>query len=247
VLNTCNAEGTDCDTVYLGLSDTGERILTADPTTLTANTANNAVTLRLRESNLTPVQNETIAYVITLPSSNQSNATVILNGSAAINGTVTTDLNGNALANISSSSVAPGETITINFSATNVDNPAVVTIIPPEAGAASATVFDPGPAEPKTVQLQFLRDDGSPMADVLVSDTIEATECSAGGTPPSATVSYDPASRITDANGRISATVTVQGDVGDVINVTFFTDSGARRTIPFPIVDDQLSASCPGT
>jgi hypothetical protein len=231
-LNTCDAAGSNCGPVYLGVSDpTTDKVnLTASLTTLPPNTSS-SVELCLKDVNFAPLQASTINYDIGATGS----GTVEINGNSARSGTLVTGSNGCVTAAITSSGQIPGSAaIDINFSAPNAQ-PVTVQVTSPGAGklevgalcdieaylqyqqdvaeyqqclATAAAPEDCGtaPALPQTVSCSFdmrlVDDRGAPIPDIVVTYSTEGTVIR--------NITFDPAFGqfgITDANGLVTAEV----------------------------------------
>ena len=238
--------------VYLGVSNGGDRILRASQTSLSANTTTNVV-LCLWDANLAPLPTAFIDYAIGPTGS----ATVTVNGSGADSGVLQTDANGCTTATVSSSGqMENSPAIPVVFDTDGLALPLQILIKSPGAGNLGATIGDsnPGDTGEKRVTLQLLGDDGTAIADTRITDevTVEDKDNSCDGFPPrqnvpaAATVTYDPATQLTDAQGRLVSLVDVRGDNGDLITVKYTSFGGAITEVKFPVVQDDLATCAEG-
>ena len=136
ILNTCNAEGTSCGSVFLPVSDGTNITLTTSATELGPNSST-AVQLCLEDINFTPLQGTAIRYDIP---SGLGTATVTVNGDAG-DGAVLTGGDGCVTVTIESSGQQPGtDPIIILFDADGLLTPVEISISDPGAGNLSGTV-----------------------------------------------------------------------------------------------------------
>ena len=249
VLNPCDAQGQNCGSVYLGVTDGTDVRLTASQTTLPPNTTS-PVELCLKDRNFAPIQGGTLRYDIGAVGA----ATATIDGSAALSGAVLAGGNGCATVNVTTAGQIPGTPpIEITFSAANAQ-PVVVVVSGPGTGRLElaqqcdleeflayrrallryqqclATAEDPvacgaPPAPPLTVacayNLRLVDDRGAPIPDIVVTYRVE-------GTVP-VRIDFDPAFGefgITDTEGRVSAEVEYQ--TGGETTITF--QAGAAET-----------------
>lgn len=244
VLNTCDVEGNNCSPVFLGVSDGTDRILTTSTTTLGANSASD-VKLCLKDANLAPLPAAEIIYAVGSPGS----ATVTINDNAANLGSLFTMADGCVTATVASSSqIAGSEPITLTFTSEGVTAPVEITVNSPNAGNLIGTI------DGTTVNLQLIDDNGTPISDTFISHNYEATDkdnsCTTEGSENSnklagADVSYDPVSQLTDTEGRLTAFVTLSGDSGDAVTITFETLGGATYKVTFSNLEEAPNCPAP--
>lgn len=236
VLNTCDAEGSNCGSVFLGVSDGTNRILTTSATTLGANSASD-VKLCLKDANLAPLPATEITYAIGAPGS----ATVTVNGDATNLGSLFTMGDGCVTATIASAGQVLGsEPVTLTFTSESVAKPVEITINAPGAGILTGTISS------NTVTLRLIDNNGMPVPGTYISDTWEATDVvptddpntpedeSLGNTIPSGFCTYEPSTQLTDAEGLLTATVNTNlGESGDAVTVTFIAVGGSTFSATF--------------
>lgn len=222
ILNTCNASGENCGSVYLPATDGSDIILTADPTVLSANSTSD-VTLCLSDRNLTPLPGTPIFYNF---EGNLGSASITVNGNPASSGAVVTGGNGCAVATVASSGQAPGsESIFVTFDADNSNPEEAVTVEIRGPGAGNllasldcggAVCIDQDPENLNvggvtgvpaggdlscTIDLLLLDDRGGVISDIVVTHTSDQQLNS---------ISYDPAFGnfgITGTDGAVAASV----------------------------------------
>ena len=245
VLNTCDANGANCNSVYLPVTDGTDITLTASPTVLGPNTST-PLTLCLRDRNFAPIQATAISYDI---DSFLGSASVTIDGSSALSGTLQTGADGCVSVVVESTGQLPGtDPIPISFDADGVAEPVVVEIVGPGGGTISALFgcdafcVDQDPDTPNvagiggvliggtvncTVDLLLTDDRGGPIPDVPLSHTSDNP----------ANVVYSPPSGnfgITDENG--ANFVTVSANSAALPTVTFVAGS-ASVDVPLTLPD----------
>lgn len=232
VLNTCNTQGTDCDPVFLGaLESDPERpriFTTSAPSSLMLG-PNTAVDVEfcVRDPNFTPVPVEQITYSI---SSNRA-AVITVNGSPADVGTLLTRGDGCVTATIAATGqIAGSDDITVRFT-TDGAEPIELMIVGPGAGNLTGTITRT--ATGATVSLRLIDNNGRPIPDTFINHTTDPqnvdNQCTSmpprSDIPAGAIVTYDPATQVTDAEGRLTAFIEFFGDAGDMVTITFATVS----------------------
>ena len=168
ILNTCDAKGAGCKSVYLDVTNGSDRTLTVSTTTLGPNRSTN-VQMCLRDRNFTPLPATEIRYNI----GSTGPATVTVNGVAGNKGAFFTEGDGCRTVPIASSGQIPGSLpIDLNFTSDFVAAPAKITIKSPGAGKLDGLFsceFDFEKATAKcTGTLRLTDDEGTPMPDVLI-------------------------------------------------------------------------------
>ncbi|MCP5159369.1 MAG: putative Ig domain-containing protein [Gammaproteobacteria bacterium] len=209
-LNTCDASGANCKSVYLGVTNGSDRTLTVSTISLGPNRSTD-VRMCLRDVNFTPLPATAIRYdvgargpaVVTLTANGVTNANV--------RGSFLTGSDGCTTVAIASSGQIPGsQEIPIEFTSDNVATPAVVTIRSPGAGKMDG-LFDcqVNPEEGTgacTGTLRLTDDEGSPIAGILIA----VGDIQAAGR---FTLTFDPAEGNfgkTDDQGEVQVTVSME-------------------------------------
>ena len=171
VLNTCDAKGANCKSVYLGATNGSDRTLTVSTTTLGPNRSTD-VRMCLRDVNFTPLPATEIRYTI----GSAGPATVTVNGVANTTnnkGAFFTGSDGCAVATIASSGQIPGSSpIELLFTSDFVAVPATITIRSPGAGHLEGLFQcefkpDEGTGLCKGT-LRLTDDEGAPMSGILI-------------------------------------------------------------------------------
>lgn len=237
VLNTCDANGRNCGSVFLPVSDGANITLTASPTLLGAN-ADTPLTLCLRDENFTPIQAGQIRY--TIPSG-LGLTVVTVGGSTATSGSLTTGAGGCVTTVVSASGQPPdSESIVLEFTADGVSQPVEVTVQGPGAGTLAGVLSCGNPLQNDqqcrqevscTVDLQLLTDRGGPFADVLVLFTNDELISNPRFTPAAGSFGR------TNANGEVRFEAGFQTDRNTSID---FTAGGATLgfNVAFPQCED---------
>lgn len=178
ILNTCDRNGTNCNSVYLGVTNGADRTLTVSATSLKPNSTTD-VQMCLRDANFTPLPATEIRYDIGA----KGQAKVKVNGKEGTPGKVMSGANGCATVTISSSGQIPGsEEIPLLFTADYVVAPATVTIRSPGAGKLEGLFNCKNTPAEGTGRcegtLRLTDDEGSPIPDMLigVGDVVAAGE-----------------------------------------------------------------------
>lgn len=235
VLNTCDANGSNCGSVFLPATDGSDIILTADPTVLSANSTSD-VTLCLRDRNSTPLLGTPISYNF---DSNLGAASVTINGNPASSGSLVTGTDGCVVATVASSGQAPDtESILITFDADNAnpENAVTVEIRSPGAGNLTASldcggqvcIDRSGDPEPLSCTIDLLLTDGrgGPIPEVPITHTTSTST----STVPLLEIAYAPPSGnfgITDQGGSNAVSVSASTEV-ELPTITFA--AGAATT-----------------
>jgi len=251
VLNTCDASGANCNSVYLGATNGTDVVLTTSATTLQPNSTT-PVRLCLKDQNLTPLPATQIRYDVGATGV----AVVKINGATGKQGTLVTGADGCVTATIAVSGQPLGSAdIVITFTADNVGTPVTVTIKGPGAGkldGAGTCDITPVKGDDKgnvtspstgtcTVTMQLVDDNFVPQAGVLI--TANPTKVPEGGTVSE--VTFDPAEGVygkTDVDGSLVATFTVTGGQatgGGEFTITFKVLNGTATlafTVTLPVV-----------
>ncbi len=222
VLNTCDATGANCGSVYLGASDgTNVSLTTSVPQgqQLKANSSTD-VTLCLKDPNFAPLPATTIDYAI----GNTGAATVTVNGNSATVGTLNTGSDGCVTVPVASSGQVPGsQPVPVSFDAEGVATPVTLEIAAPGdgnlTGITNCSIDQEKLTGQCTVNLLLTDDNGSPVSGVMIGLQ----------DPPGDpfTINFSPASGgfgVTNEQGRVTATINLQGP-GDYA-FTFATQSG---------------------
>jgi hypothetical protein len=215
-LNTCDANGANCQSVFLGVTNGTDVTLTTSATELGPNSST-PVKLCLKDPNFTPLPATAIRYDM----SSTGMATVKVNEVEGKQGSVMTGADGCATAIISSSGQPLGsKDIVLTFNADNVSTPVKVTIKGPGAGkldgisSCQITVVGTNKTNPVTppegkcdVEMSLVDDNFTPVPGILIT--------LGSFTPPGEiTVAFAPAEGNygkTDENGALKATVTFKG------------------------------------
>ena len=251
-LNTCDAQGQNCNSVYLDVTNGTDRILTVSETVLAPNSTS-TVELCLLDVNRTPLPGEGIDYDI----GPQGSATVTIDGDPSDSGTVLTGIDGCVTITIVSTGQIEGSAaIPISFDSDNVAVPVTVTINGPAGGnlLGIVNVVDGS----GTIELQLIDSNGIPIPDTFISNTVATTDVDNACTEdpevpgsfdrdnvvPSATVSYEPPTQLTDADGGLTVFVELIGDNGDTITLTFTSFGGSTFTVTFTIIEQGFPV-CP--
>ncbi|MFZ4790889.1 MAG: beta strand repeat-containing protein [Candidatus Competibacteraceae bacterium] len=207
VLNTCNASGGACKSVFLDVTNGSDRTLTVSTTTLGPNRTTN-VQMCLRDSKFSPLPATEIRYNI----GSAGPATVTVNGITGNKGGFFTGGDGCAAVPIASSGQIPGsQPILLNFTSDFVAAPATITINAPGAGQMDglfSCTFEFDKAKAKCTGILRLTDaEGSPMANVPIA----LGNVSAAGLYK---LTFDPASGAfgkTNAEGQTNVVVEMDG------------------------------------
>lgn len=258
VLNTCDANGANCNSVYLPVTTGTDISLTVAPTELGANTVT-PISLCLRDRNFAPIPAALIDYDI---SGALGSASVTINDNDALSGILQTEGDGCVTAIVASSGQAPGtEPIPITFTAGGVAEPVVLNINGPGTGKLSATIscggefciqkqqvsangcqLEPVPPGPIscTVDLLLTDDRGGVIPDIPITHTSDQILLG---------ITYNPALGnfgITDENGENGVSVTANTDALPTITFeagTATVDASlvlpdcAPPTLPDPLPD----------
>lgn len=208
ILNTCDASGGNCKSVFLDVTNGSDRKLTVSTNTLGPNRTTN-VQMCLRDSKFSPLPATEIRYDI----GSTGPATVTVNGVAGNKGAFFTGGDGCAVVPIASSGQIPGsQPILLNFTSDFVAVPATITIKSPGAGKLDGLFScefapDKGTGECKGT-LRLTDDEGSPIPDVGITlgDVTAAGPFKVTYVPVDTT---NPAFGVTDANGEVQVTVTM--------------------------------------
>lgn len=217
ILNTCDANGAGCKSVYLDVTSGSDRRLTVSATTLGPNRSTD-VQMCLRDRNFNPLPATEIRYNI----GSAGPATVTVDGVAGNEGAFFTGGDGCRTVTIASSGqVLGGQPILLNFTSDFVATPATITIRSPGAGKLDGLFsceFDFEKATAKcTGTLRLTDDEGTPMKDVLIG----VGNISAAG---QFKLTFDPAQGTcpndcfgkTDDQGQVKVTVELDGP-GDYV------------------------------
>ncbi len=211
ILNTCDARGAACKSVYLDVTNGSNRTLTVSTTSLGPNRSTD-VRMCLRDVNFTPLPATEIRYTI----GSVGAATVSVNGvpnPPTNKGAFLTGGDGCAVAKIASSGQIPGSPpITLSFTSDFVAAPATLTIASPGAGKLEGLFqceFKPDLGTGLCQgTLRLTDDEGAPMAGVLINvgtvvapGPFELTFNPAGDTPNFGK---------TDDQGEVQVTVDLQ-------------------------------------
>lgn len=250
VLNTCDANGADCNSVFLPVTNGTDIVLTASPTVLDAN-ASTPLTLCLRDPNFAPLPATEITYNF---ESGLGTATVTIDGDDAPSGVLTTGAGGCVTVTVEASGQAPGtEPIPITFEADGVAEPVVVEIPSPGAGNLLATldcggqvcvdrtddegnpITNPAPLS-CTVGLLLTDDRGGPIPDIPITHSSSAPLLSYAYNPPFGDFG------ITDENGGNTFSATAN-TVGDPPTITFA--AGAASTAVALALPDCIEGEPP--
>jgi len=236
ILNTCDSNGANCGSVYLGATDGTDRVLTVSATSLGPNRSTD-VRMCLRDVNFSPLPATEIRYDVGA----RGPATVTVNGVADIQGAFFTGQDGCTTVTIASSGQIPGsQEIPLQFTSNNVATPADLTIRSPGAGKIDGFFdcqFTPELGTGAcTGTLRLTDDEGSPMSEVLIAvGNIEA----AGRF----SLSFDPAEGEfgkTDDQGEVQVAVSMERP-GDYV-FPFQTASGGTATFTL-----NVTVPAPGT
>ncbi len=190
ILNTCDAQGKNCKSVYLGVTNGFDRTLTVSAANLGPNRSTE-VRMCLRDPNLTPLPATEIRYDI----GSVGPAKVTINDKEGSKGALLTGSEGCANVKITSSGQIPGsQPIEIQFTSDYVAAPVPVTIKSPGAGKMDGLFscefeFDKGAATCSGT-LRLTDDEGSPMSGV--SESIENSDSVTTRIPPVASLSRIP-------------------------------------------------------
>ena len=224
ILNTCDRNGANCKSAYLGVTNGSDRTLTVSATSLGPNRSTD-VQMCLRDVNFTPLPATEIRYDI----GSRGPAKVTVNGLEDNPGKILTGENGCTVAKIASSGQIPGsQEIPLQFTADYVAEPATVTIRSPGAGKMDGFFTCVNTPSEGTGQcegtLRLTDDEGSPMADVLIAlGSVVA--------PGEFELTFNPADGVfgkTDVNGQLQVTVEMKSP-GEY-TFPFQTASGGTAT-----------------
>ena len=214
ILNTCDANGENCNSVYLPVSDGTNVVLTASPTELGPNTTT-PLTLCLRDENFTPIPGGQIGYNVDsflgsakvfIRTDPDEVAGLDIDGTPSdLAGALQTGAGGCVAAFVRSANQAPGtDPIKITFNSDGVAEPVEVEIQSPGAGNLSSslncTVAQCGATSRCTVDLLLTDDRGGRISGVLVTASGDGAEVSFA----------DGNFGTTDENGEVVATVTYE-------------------------------------
>jgi hypothetical protein len=214
ILNTCDVNGENCNSVYLPISDGTNVLLTASPTELGPNTTT-PLTLCLRDENFTPIPGGQIRYnvdsflgsakVFIRTDPNEVAGLDIDGTPSDLAGALPTGGDGCVTAFVRSTGQAPGtDPIKITFNSDGVAEAVEVEIQSPGAGNLSSslncTVAQCDATSRCTVDLLLTDDRGGRISGVLVTASGDGAEVSFPGG----------GSGTTDENGQVVATVTYQ-------------------------------------
>ena len=228
ILNTCNADGTSCGSVFLPVSDGTNITLTTSATELGPNTSTD-VQLCLLDINFTPLQGTAIRYDIP---AGLGTAVVTVNGDAG-DGTVLTGGDGCATVTIASTGQQPGtDPIIITFDADGVAEPVEITISGPGAGNINLTAdCDLGETLDYSLFLRCSNPDGSPLdtnnGDVIPGDCPRngaITDLSGLPNAPPATIACSITILVTDDRGGAIPDVRVTHETTGVTLTSFSYD-----------------------
>ena len=209
VLNTCDATGANCGSVYLGASDgTNVSLTTSVPQgqQLKANGSTDVI-LCLKDPNFAPLPATTIDYAI----GNTGAATVTVNGNSATEGTLSTGGDGCVTAPVASNGQVPGsQPVPINFDAGGVATPVTLEIAAPGdgnlTGITNCSINQENLTGQCTVNLLLTDDNSVPIPGILISLQNAPSD--------PFTINFSPASGgfgITNDQGRLTATINLQG------------------------------------
>ena len=235
VLNTCDANGQNCGSVFLPVSDGTNITLTASPAELGANT-DTELTLCLRDENFTPIQAGQIRY--TVPA-DLGLTVVSINNTVASAGSLITGAGGCVTATVSTSGQPPdSDPIELQFTADGVAEPIIVPVRSPGAGILSGVLTCGNPLSGDqcsaqvncTVELQLLTDRGAPFADTTIQFSNDEPITSPSFTPSQGIFG------LTDENG---SSVFSGGFQTDRATSVTFTAGGADLgfSVEFPQCD----------
>lgn len=208
ILNTCDANGGNCKSVFLDVTNGSDRNLTVSTNTLGPNRTTN-VQMCLRDSKSTPLPATEIRYNI----GSAGPATVTVNGITGNKGGFFTGSNGCATVPIASSGQIPGsQPILLNFTSDFVAAPATITINAPGGGQMDGLFScefapDKGTGVCKGT-LRLTDSEGSPISGVGIT----LGGVTAAGPFKVVYVPVDttnPAFGVTTANGEVQVTVTM--------------------------------------
>ncbi len=237
ILNTCDAQGKNCKSVYLGVTNGSDRTLTVSATSLGPNRSTD-VRMCLRDPNFTPLPATEIRYDI--GSVGPATVKVTIDGKETINdkegkkGSFMTGADGCAAPKITSSGQIPGsEAIEIQFTSDYVAAAVPVTIKSPGAGKMDGLFscefeYDKGAATCSGT-LRLTDDEGSPMSGVLIGlgDSSAAFPFE---------LTFDPAEGVfgkTNDQGQVQVTINLSGP-GDY-TFLFQTAAGGTATYEFAV------------
>ena len=229
MLNTCDVNGANCKSVYLGVTNGSDRTLTVSADSLGPNRTTN-VQMCLRDVNFTPLPATEIRYDI----GSTGPAKVTVNNVEGNKGKILTGEEGCATVKIASSGQIPGGLpIELNFTSDFVAAPIKVTIKSPGAGKMDGLfscefAFDNGTGTCKGT-LRLTDDEGSPMSGVLIA---------LGPTKPPFpfALTFDPAEGVfgkTNEQGQIQVTINLDGP-GDY-TFPFQTAAGGTAKYTFDV------------
>ncbi len=237
ILNTCDASGQNCGSVYLGVTNGSDRVLTASESELGPNRSS-TVRMCLRDVNFVPLRATEIRYDIGA----KGGAKVIVNGTEGSGGSFLTGADGCSMVTIASSGQVPGSSpITLNFSADYVLLPVKMTIRSPGAGNLDGFInsceFNPEEGTGKcNLTLRMTDSEGTPMSDVLIA----LGNVKAAGPFK---ITFDPAAGVfgrTDEAGQID--VTLELDSPGEYTFPFQTAAGGTAKYEF-----EVAVPGPGT
>jgi len=203
ILNTCDRNGANCQSVYLGVTNGSDRTLTVSATSLGPNRSTD-VLMCLRDANFTPLPATEIRYSI----GSTGPATVTIDGVEGNQGAVLTGGDGCALVDITSSGQPLGGLpIEIDFTSDYVAAPVKVTIKSPGSGKMDGLfncefAFDLGTAVCEGV-LRLTDDELTPIEGELIA----VGNITAAG---AFTLTFDPAEGVfgkTNEEGLVNVTV----------------------------------------
>jgi hypothetical protein len=242
-LNTCNDVGAGCSSVFLGVTDGVNGVLTASADELRPN-SENLLEICAEDSLSAPMRATGIDFSVV-----GGGATVLVevlepDGSVSASftsgsGSFLTGADGCRMLRVTpSGQIAGSDPIELMFDsvAVNPAEPLVVTILAPGAGILTGTVGScsiPGTCE---VELLLMDNNGIPIPATPISASVTANDGGAqcptlNNVIPTANVSYDPADARTRDDGTLTATITTNGDIGDEITVTFMALGGSTFAV----------------
>ncbi|CDH47361.1 putative Ig domain-containing protein [Candidatus Contendibacter odensensis] len=236
MLNTCDINGANCKSVYLGVTNGSDRVLTVSATSLGPNRTTN-VQMCLRDVNFTPLPATEIRYDI----GSTGPAKVTVNDVEGNKGKLLTGEEGCTTVKIASSGQIPGGLpIDLNFTSDFVAAPIKVTIKSPGAGKMDGFfncefATDQGTASCKGT-LRLTDDEGSPMAGVLIAVGQVVA-------PGEFVLTFNPAEGVfgkTDESGQLQVSV----DIRSPGQYTFPFQTAAGGTAKYEL---KVGVAVPGT
>jgi len=255
-LNTCDNNGANCDSVFLGVADHRNGVLKASESKLRPN-SENLLEICAEDSLRAPYPAAPIDFSVVGGGASVIVEVLEADGSVSASftngGTFLTGANGCRMLRVTTEGQIAGsdpmELIFTSF-AVNPAEPLVVQIPAPGAGTLIATVGDcevPGTCE---IELLLVDNNGIPIPGTPITGEVTATDggevCDSSGMPiiggglqqPDATINFDPADGRTRDDGTLTATVITVGDEGDVISATFTALGGATVTVILKSLDE---------